>query len=453
MYRLNDNIFALSTPIGQAALAVVRISGSDAVFQINSLFSKNISNAKGYSMHYGFISTPQKELIDEVILSVFRAPHSFTGEDMVEVSCHGSPVIVKLLLETFGKIDSFRSAEPGEFSLRAYQNNKMDLIKAESIADLIHAESEAAHKVAINQLKDGISKTLVELRQELVDFAALLELELDFSEEDVEFAKRDALRQLCDKLLTEIEKLVGTFKYGNAIKEGINTAIVGRPNAGKSTLLNCLLEEDRAIVSHIAGTTRDTIKEKFTVNGIQFNLIDTAGIREQTEDQIEAIGIERARKEMLNAELVIYCIDSKTDPLEIENNFETSENTFAFFTKSDQISEEQRRGLENKFDAIPFLSAKNNEIEPLTNLLKVKAEELSSMTSASLVTNQRHLEALQHSQSSLEQAITGIDNQMYIEQIAADLREALHFLGSITGGSIDANEVLGSVFSRFCIGK
>lgn len=453
MYQLNDTIFALSTPPGQSALAVIRVSGQKAISQISTIFSKDLKVVKGYTIHYGFITNLNDETIDEVVVAIFRAPNSFTGEDMVEISTHGSPIVVKVLLQTLGKIDGFRSAEPGEFSLRAFQNKKIDLIKAESIADLIHAESEAAHKVAIHQLKDGISKKLINLRQELVDFAALLELELDFSEEDVEFAKRGALRQLCLKLLTEIEGLVGTFIYGNAIKEGINTAIIGKPNAGKSTLLNCLLKEERAIVSHIAGTTRDTIKEKFTINGIQFNLIDTAGIRETTEDEIEAIGIERAKKEMLNASLVIYCIDASNSIQTIQEEIDSVDDAHLFFTKSDMLTEKQKQSLKKNYPDIPYLSAGTEEIQPLIKLLTSKAEELSNMTNASLVTNQRHLDALQGAQAGLEQAIAGIDNQMYIEQIAADLKEVLHYLGSISGGSIDANEVLGSVFSRFCIGK
>ena len=456
MYQLHDTIFALSTPLGQAALSIIRVSGEQAITGIDSLFSRPLLKVEGNTTYYGYIlSASEKQPIDEVVISVYRSPKSFTGEDMVEINCHGSLVVIKLLQEELGKLPSFRLAEPGEFSLRAFANKKMDLTKAESIADLIHAESEAAHKVAIHQIKDGFAKKLLDLRQELVDFAALLELELDFSEEDVEFAQRGKLRALCDHLLQEISRLIGSFKYGNAIKEGINTAIVGMPNAGKSTLLNALLNEERAIVSAIPGTTRDTIKERFVVKGVQFNLVDTAGIREETQDEIEVIGIQKAKDEIRKASMVLYCIDATCDieQLEIEFKKGIEMNAEIFFTKLDELNEEKLSALKNKFQKSRWISAKKNNIQSLLDLFDAKAAELSEKTTAGLITNQRHLIALQKAESSLEQAIAGIDNQMYIEQIAADLKEALFHLGSLTGGSIEANEILGSVFSRFCIGK
>ena len=455
MYLLNDNIVALSTPAGQSALAVIRVSGEAVILEIDKLFSKDIVNAKGYSMHYGFISTVKNEALDEVIISVFRNPNSFTGENMVEISCHGSPVGVNLIVQELISLPNFRLAEPGEFSLRAFQNKKMDLVKAESIADLIHSESESAHKVAIHQLKEGFSSKLKSLRQELVDFAALLELELDFGEEDVEFAKRGALRELCSKIADELSKLIQSFKFGNAIKNGINTAIVGKPNAGKSTLLNALLNEERAIVSDIAGTTRDTIIEKLVIDGVQFNIIDTAGLRDNTEDKIEAIGIERTKNEIKKAELVIYCLDAteNINSLQEEMKKVKMENTHFFFTKEDLLTTQQRKGLLNAIDKVNFIAANNQNVDSLLKLLQQKASELSSLNAGSLVTNQRHLVALKGAEDGILQAIAGIDNQMYIEQVASDLKQALYYLGTITGGDIDANEVLGSVFSRFCIGK
>ena len=310
MYQLNDNIIALSTPSGVAALGIVRLSGQDVVTKTSALFSKDIEDALGYSLHYGYLEDGDGQTIDEVMVSVFRAPKSFTGEDLVEITCHGSPVVIKLILDVFTNMSNVRLAEPGEFSLRAFMNKKLDLVKAESIADLIHSETEAAHKLAVNQLRNGFSTRLVTLRKDLIDFAALFELELDFGEEDVEFAQRDKLLELCQELQKEIIRLVNSFKQGNAIKSGIQTVIAGKPNAGKSTLLNALLDDNRAIVSNIAGTTRDTLEEKLNIKGVQFNLIDTAGLRDSTEDEIEQIGISRAKAAIKKANLILYLVDS-----------------------------------------------------------------------------------------------------------------------------------------------
>jgi len=458
MYIPDDNIIALSTPGGVGALAVIRFSGVKVINIADKLFSKNILNSEGYSLHYGFISH-QQETLDEVMLSVFRAPKSFTGENMVEISSHGSPIVVNLIIEAFLSQPKVRLAEPGEFSLRAYQNKKIDLIKAESIADLIASESKAAHNIAINQLRNGFSKKMETLRQELVDFAALLELELDFGEEDVEFAKRDKLIALCKAIKIETETLASSFKYGNVIKNGIQTAIVGKPNAGKSTLLNCLLNDERAIVSNIAGTTRDTIEEKWTVDGVLFNLIDTAGLRENSTDEIEIIGIERTKKAIEKASLILLVIDG-TD-IDIEETNKTLKQlktdsllkVIPVINKADEISAVQKQQILARIEEPLFVAAKNADIDDLNKALQALAKTLNLESKNPMISNLRHLHALQNASAALDTVIKGIDNNQYIDQIASDLKEALFHLGAITGGSISADEVLSSVFSRFCIGK
>jgi tRNA modification GTPase len=457
MYQLNDNIIALSTPEAVSALAIVRLSGKEVVALTNSIFTKNIQNAPGYTLHYGFLETAKGDTLDEVMVSVFRAPKSFTGEDMVEISCHGSPIVVKLIIKEFIANRSIRLAEPGEFSLRAYLNGKVDLVKAESVADLIHSESEAAHKVAINQLRNGFSNNLSALRQELIDLAALLELELDFGEEDVEFAKRDKLVAICEETNKEITQLIGSFTYGNALKNGIQTAIVGKPNAGKSTLLNALLNDDRAIVSNIAGTTRDTLEERLVVNGVLFNLIDTAGLRDSTDDTIEKIGIERALKAMDKAGLIFYLIDASENIADIQqdvaNAFKAGKEMHLVFTKTDKVENETLQTLKSLFNEALFISADNKDIASILGKLNDTASSLNAQSNSNLVTNQRHLVALQEAKNSLDTVLEGLETGLYLEQIAADLKSCLYHLGSISGGTIGADDVLTSVFTRFCIGK
>jgi len=457
MYQLNDCIIALSTPPGIAALGIVRISGKNAVERVNFFFNKDIGSAEGYSLHYGFLEDSKGATIDEVMLSVFRSPKSFTGEDLVEITCHGSPVVIKLILSTFTQIDDVRIAEPGEFSLRAFMNKKLDLVKAESIADVIHSETEAAHKLAINQLRNGFSSRLDTLRKDLIDFAALFELELDFGEEDVEFAQRDKLIALCEELQVEINKLIESFDQGNAIKSGIQTAIVGKPNAGKSTLLNALLQDDRAIVSNIAGTTRDTLEEKLNIKGVQFNLIDTAGLRDSTQDEIEKIGISRAKAAIKGAHLVLYLADGSESILLVKEELQKAkaagELVQMIWTKMDLVDEVKKKELGTLMPGSIFISAERGEVQELVTFLADKAIELNSYGSSTLVTNQRHLLALQLANTSLETVIDGLKNESYAEQIASDLKQVILHLGSITGGTISADDVLSSVFSNFCIGK
>ncbi len=457
MYQLNDNIIALSTPSGVAALGIVRLSGQDVVTKTSALFSKDIEDALGYSLHYGYLEDGDGQTIDEVMVSVFRAPKSFTGEDLVEITCHGSPVVIKLILDVFTNMSNVRLAEPGEFSLRAFMNKKLDLVKAESIADLIHSETEAAHKLAVNQLRNGFSTRLVTLRKDLIDFAALFELELDFGEEDVEFAQRDKLLELCQELQKEIIRLVNSFKQGNAIKSGIQTVIAGKPNAGKSTLLNALLDDNRAIVSNIAGTTRDTLEEKLNIKGVQFNLIDTAGLRDSTEDEIEQIGISRAKAAIKKANLILYLVDSSDSRYEIAkelSNITASDpDVHVVFTKVDLVDQEKREQLNQLSPASICISADQSDISELIQFLEEQAVELNSYGNSSLVTNQRHLSALQSANYALVEVIDGLENQKYAEQVASDLKQVINDLGQITGGTISADDVLSSVFSNFCIGK
>lgn len=457
MYQLNDNIIALSTPSGVAALGIVRLSGQDVVTKTSALFSKDIEDALGYSLHYGYLEDGDGQTIDEVMVSVFRAPKSFTGEDLVEITCHGSPVVIKLILDVFTNMSNVRLAEPGEFSLRAFMNKKLDLVKAESIADLIHSETEAAHKLAVNQLRNGFSTRLVTLRKDLIDFAALFELELDFGEEDVEFAQRDKLLELCQELQKEIIRLVNSFKQGNAIKSGIQTVIAGKPNAGKSTLLNALLDDNRAIVSNIAGTTRDTLEEKLNIKGVQFNLIDTAGLRDSTEDEIEQIGISRAKAAIKKANLILYLVDSSDSRYEIAkelSNITASDpDVHVVFTKVDLVDQEKREQLNQLSPASICISADQSDISELIQFLEEQAVELNSYGNSSLVTNQRHLSALQSANHALVEVIDGLENQKYAEQVASDLKQVINDLGQITGGTISADDVLSSVFSNFCIGK
>ena len=456
MYQLNDNIIALSTPSGVAALGIVRLSGQDVVTKTSALFSKDIEDALGYSLHYGYLEDGDGQTIDEVMVSVFRAPKSFTGEDLVEITCHGSPVVIKLILDVFTNMSNVRLAEPGEFSLRAFMNKKLDLVKAESIADLIHSETEAAHKLAVNQLRNGFSTRLVTLRKDLIDFAALFELELDFGEEDVEFAQRDKLLELCQELQKEIIRLVNSFKQGNAIKSGIQTVIAGKPNAGKSTLLNALLDDNRAIVSNIAGTTRDTLEEKLNIKGVQFNLIDTAGLRDSTEDEIEQIGISRAKAAIKKANLILYLVDSSDSRYEIAkelSNITASDpDVHVVFTKVDLVDQEKREQLNQLSPASICISADQSDISELIQFLEEQAVELNSYGNSSLVTNQRHLSALQSANYALVEVIDGLENQKYAEQVASDLKQVINDLGQITGGTISADDVLSSVFSNFCIG-
>ena len=448
MTNLQDTITAPATPAGVSALAVVRVSGKDAIAVANKCFDKDISEADGYTIHYGHIIDGSHR-VDEVLLSIFKNPHSYTGEDSVEISGHGSPYITKRIIETLIK-NGARMAKPGEFTLRAFLNQKLDLAQAEAVADMISSNSEASLQMAMSQMRGGFSKDIAELRQELIDFAALIELENDFGEEDVEFADREKLKALIAKLLTQIEKLRSSFASGNVLKNGINTVIAGKPNAGKSTLLNALLNEERAIVSDIAGTTRDTIEEVFTLKGIQFRLIDTAGLREST-DTIEQIGVGKTKESMNKAELLVYLFDiSSTSPTELAEELKTLpkiEQTILVANKAESGSYKKEDWPENTV----FISAKNKDIETLVAELERVAShyELGNET---VVNNARHADALAKSSEVLQKILDGIDIELTSDMVALDIRNALYQLGLITG-EVTNDEVLDSIFTRFCIGK
>ncbi len=448
MLNLQDTIVAPATPAGISAISVVRISGNDAVAIVDKCFSKSLLGKAGYTIHYGFIKDGDTN-IDEVLVSLFLNPHSYTGEDSLEISCHGSPFIVKRVLETLIKYGA-RMADPGEFTLRAFLNQKLDLAQAEAVADMIHSNSEASLQMAISQIRGGFSDDIKYLRQELIDFAALIELENDFGEEDVEFANRPKLRALVEEILTQIEKLRSSFVAGNAMKNGINTVIAGKPNAGKSTLLNALLNEDRAIVSEIEGTTRDTIEEMFVLNGVQFRLIDTAGLRESS-DHIEQIGVGKTKAEMNKAELLVYLFDAgKTTPQELETELgglPNVEHTVLVANKTDTIDFKSSDWPKH----IVSIAAKEKELQPLMDRL-VHITNIYELGNETIVNNARHADALTKSSEALHTVLEGLSNDIPSDLVALDIRSALYQLGLITG-EVTNDELLDSIFGRFCIGK
>lgn len=467
-FTLNDTICALATPHGMGAIAVVRVSGPKAFPIVASLFQRQgkyleISNINPNKALHGYLIN-NDELLDEAVVTFFKAPHSFTGEDSAEISMHGSVYVQQKLLQVL-ITQGCRMAEAGEFTRRAFVNRKFDLAQAEAIADLISSESEAAHRVAINQLKGGFSKELQVMRSKLLEMTSLMELELDFSEEDVEFADRNRLKALLEETLGKVNSLKDSFRLGNAIKNGVPVAIVGQTNTGKSTLLNALLGEDRAIVSDIAGTTRDTIEETLNINGILYRFIDTAGLR-QTEETIEKIGIERSYRKINEATVVIGMLDAtkSTENVliaahEILERIDLEHQQFILcINKVDTLDDqgeallgELRTDLDNDDIMAICLSAKRHfGLNDLYNALK-HSRPLAS-PDATLVTNVRHYEALSHASKALSKVKEGLEMNIPTDLVSQDLREALHYLGSITG-EITSDEVLGSIFSRFCIGK
>ena len=445
-----DNICAISSPVGIGGVALIRISGEESIQLVDKIFSKNILEAEGYTAHFGSIIN-EKQIIDEVIITVFKAPKSYTGENSVEISCHGSTFIQHKIIELLVKKGA-RIANPGEFSQRAFLNGKMDLSQTEAVADLIHAKSNAAHEIAIHQMKGGFSSELKILREKLIEFASLVELELDFAEEDVEFADRNQLNTLVTNLANHIDNLKASFKYGNAIKKGVQTVIAGRPNAGKSTLLNKLLNEERAIVSNQPGTTRDTIEEIIIINGIEFRLIDTAGIR-NADDKVEILGVERTFQKIATSSIFIYIYDvSNTSIKEVENDLiELNKSDIPSIVIANKIDL-----LEVKKD-IPKehlkLSAKNEEnIIELTNSIYDLFIQQGDSFEGTIITNLRHYEALENAQKSLEKVNTGLQQKISGDLLAMDIREVLYHIGSITG-DISSDELLGNIFANFCIGK
>lgn len=458
-----DTICALATANGIGAIGIIRVSGNQSFEIVNKIFEgKNLEKVDSHTVHYGFIKD-EDETIDEVMISVFHAPKTFTTENSVEISFHGSPYIGKKILEALIK-NGARMAKAGEFTMRAFMNGRIDLSQAESIADLIASENEASRKVALNQLKGGISNEISFLRNDLLNFTSLIELELDFAEEDVEFADRTALKSLLYKIEDKLNSLIESFQYGNAIKNGTAVAIIGKPNAGKSTLLNALLKEERAIVSNIAGTTRDTIEEILHIKGHAFRLIDTAGLRE-TADEIEAIGVKKAKEKVENAEILVYLADAGTEDLSedvemIKSLLRDDLKLIICATKIDEVVPTQyakleqifRNNISTDFDFIKISAVENQNIQDLKNELSSYVEHLKSEEGNVVITNQRHYEALRKSLNSVKQVDEAVSSQITTELLAYELRNALEHLGEISG-EFTNDEVLGNIFSKFCIGK
>lgn len=450
-----DTIVALATsPGSQGAIAVIRVSGVEAINLVNSVFKgKDLTKQTSHTIHFGTIREGE-EIIDEVLVSIFVGPNSYTKENSVEISTHNSKYIIERVINLLIRKGG-RAARPGEFTLRAFLNGGLDLSQAEAVADLIASNSAASHQVAMQQMRGGFSDQLKKLREDLVHFASLIELELDFGEEDVEFANRDQLKNLIQKIHSVIHKLISSFEQGNVLKNGVPVVIAGKPNVGKSTLLNALLNEERAIVSDIAGTTRDTIEDEINIKGITFRFIDTAGIRE-TADVIEAKGVERTREKMKQARLIIYLFDPTQDQIEaVQDQIqEVQELNIPFVTiinKSDLLTEAQRT-------AYAVLNPLNISAKEQIGIEELKDELLNQVnlsninTDDVMVTNIRHVEALQNTQTALEKVLYGIENPVTSDFLAMDIRQALHHLGEITG-TVTTDDLLENIFSKFCIGK
>ena len=448
-FNPEDTICAITTGGGMSAIAAIRISGNNAINSTNSIFSKDIRDAKSHTIHFGTI-LDNTDVVDEVLISIFKGEKSFTGEESVEISCHGSVYIQNKIIQLLiGK--GCRTASAGEFTMRAFKNGKLDLSQAESVADLIASESEAAHQTALRQLRGGFSSKLQNLRTKLIDFASLIELELDFSEEDVEFADRKQFEDLLEEIKVELEKLIESFKLGNVIKNGIPVAILGAPNVGKSTLLNCLLNEEKAIVSDIAGTTRDAIEDELNIKGFKFRFIDTAGIRE-TNDTIENLGIKKTMEKAAIAHVVLFLIDANSN---ISNQLEELNKV------KDKLKDKllivvnkiDLNAVKEDLNHAIFISAKNNEgIETLKERLLtfVNTKELSN--NETIVTNLRHYEELQLTLHEINTIINGLHKGISGDFLAINIRQALFHLGSITG-EVTTDTLLGNIFGKFCIGK
>jgi tRNA modification GTPase len=456
-----DTICAIATPAGTGAIAVIRLSGSEAIQIVANHFKgKDLKKVASHTIHLGYILDENKNPLDQVLVSVFMGPNSYTRENVVEISCHGSPYIQQQILGLFLR-NGARLAIQGEFTLRAFLHGQLDLSQAEAVADIIAADSEKSLELALKQIKGGFSDEIKSLKQELINFASLIELELDFGEEDVEFANRQDLENLVNTLLMKIAALRESFRLGNVIKNGISTVIAGRPNAGKSTLLNVLLNEERAIVSDIPGTTRDTIEETLNINGILFRLIDTAGIREAA-DQIEVIGIQKTMDKIAGSSLLIYLYDiAATSQQEVEEDLKKLHyqglETIVVANKTDTVYKFQDNIADQIFSAVPEnhiqISALNKaNIEHLkTSLYEAVAGKIN-LQEQTIVTNLRHYEALTGAQASLQKVIEGLKIGMSGDFLAMDIRQAIRHLGEITG-QVDVEDLLENIFSKFCIGK
>jgi tRNA modification GTPase len=464
MLRLDDTIIALSTPSGEGAIGVIRLSGSKAIEITNSVFKgKDLTKVEANTIHFGrILDIKTDNIVDEVVVSVFHGPKSYTGEDVIEISCHGSSYILQTVIDLCLRMGA-RTATRGEFTLRAFLNGKMDLSQAEAVADLIASENATSHDLAMKQMRGGFSDQIAALRQELIDYAALIELELDFSEEDVEFANRGKLQDLAEKILKVVHNLLQSFQFGNAVKKGVPIAIVGQPNVGKSTLLNALLNEDRAIVSEIAGTTRDVIEDNLIIDGIPFRFIDTAGIRETT-DVIESIGIQKTMEQISKAQIILFLHDIQDDHKDISDQVRSlkiskDQHLIVILNKADLVSnmcnafdiEEAVSTLSGRVPTIAFSAKQKNGIDRLTKMLSDLVNS-GITTDTTIITNSRHYDALQKSSESLQAVMTGLKNGITGDFIAMDIRQALYHLGSITG-EVSNDELLESIFGRFCIGK
>ena len=452
----DDTIVALATPPGIGAIGVIRISGKQAFEIINELFpSKDLSAQPSHTLHVGFIKNGDV-VLDEAVVSLYRSPRSYTGEDVIEISCHGSPYVQQQVIDACIARGA-RLAKAGEFTQRAFLKGKLDLAQAEAVADLIASNTAASQKAALHTMRGGFSEKLKALRERLIRFSALIELELDFSQEDVEFADRKQFYALIEEMQATTKQLTSSFKLGNVIRNGVSVAIVGRPNAGKSTLLNTLLNENRAIVSDIPGTTRDTIEELINIDGILFRLIDTAGIREHTQDVIESAGIERSLEKMNQAELVLYIFDVADEVHDVRDTRAALEkkglNFLLVGNKIDRDSEENARSRFGDQDKVVFISAKEHlHTETLKERMVDSVWQGNIQTENTVITNARHYHALKEVEKSLDDILNGLNNKLPGDLLALDIRRCLQYLGEITG-EVSNEDMLDYIFSKFCIGK
>ncbi|WP_112114097.1 tRNA uridine-5-carboxymethylaminomethyl(34) synthesis GTPase MnmE [Flavobacterium aciduliphilum] len=459
-----ETIVALATPSGAGAVAIIRVSGKDAFAVVSQIFQsisgKDITKQKTHTIHLGTIREGTK-IYDQVLISLFRNPNSYTGEDVIEISCHGSTFIQQQIIQLLLR-KGCRMAQAGEFTLRAFLNGKLDLSQAEAVADLIASDNETSHQIAMQQMRGGFSNEIGKLREELLNFASLIELELDFAEEDVEFADRSQFKTLVERIEFVLKRLIDSFALGNVIKNGIPVAIVGEPNVGKSTLLNALLNEERAIVSEIAGTTRDTIEDELIIDGISFRFIDTAGIRE-TNDVVENIGIKKTFEKMDQAQVVLFLIDSSTlnvsriEDLKIEmeriKNQYPLKTLLVLFNKTDLMTADLMSNLKSQISNSLFISAKNKSgIDELKNKLFSFINSGVLRNNETIVTNSRHYDALLKALEEIQKVRWGIDSQLSSDLLAIDIKQVLYYLGEITG-TVTNDELLGNIFANFCIGK
>jgi len=456
---LNDStICAIATSPGKGAVAVIRLSGKDAVKICNKVFvsvtkGKKLTKQAANTLHYGTLKDG-KTIIDDVIISIFRSPNSYTGEDVIEISCHGSTYIQQQIMQVLIK-NGARPAGPGEFTLRAFLNNKLDLSQSEAVADLIASTSKAAHRVAMQQMRGGFSDEISILRNQLLELVSLIELELDFAEEDVEFADRKKLDDLIKKIQQHIQELIKSYNLGNVIKRGIPVAITGRPNVGKSTLLNVLLEEERAIVSEIPGTTRDIIEDTIVIEGVEFRFIDTAGLRKGSKDKIEAVGIKKTWEKIGQAAVVIQVVEATDTVQEIDEQVSEIKKRLKgqeHIVVMNKIDLAKGQKIKGAGEWIPVSAKDKKNIDKLLEAL-LKVSDLAKLDSTdTIVTNARHYEALVRSAEAIERVVSGMENSIATDLLAQDIREALHYLGEITG-EITTDEILGNIFKKFCIGK